>query len=84
MGDWGLRRCAAVARGGRPYDDVDLTGPVAVVVGNEANGLPAALEAHIDVAATIPMVGRTESLNVGVAAALICFEALRQRRRSAT
>lgn len=84
MGDWGLRRYAAVVRGGRAYDDVDLTGPVAVVVGNEANGLPPDLEAYVDVAATIPMAGRAESLNVGVAAALMCFETLRQRRRAAT
>ena len=83
LGEAGFRRCAAVARDGRPYDEIDLTGPVAVVVGNEANGLPAGLEPHVDVAATIPMVGRAESLNVGVAAALMCFEALRQRRHQA-
>ena len=83
LGEGGFRRCAAMARGGRPYDEVDLTGPSAVIVGNEASGLPAEVQRHVDVAASIPMVGRAESLNVGVAAALLCFEALRQRRHGA-
>lgn len=77
---WGFRRLGTVARGGEAYDAVDLTAQVAVVLGNEAVGLPAALDAHLDVRTTIPMAGRAESLNVGVAAALICFEAARQRR----
>ncbi|MBW3580603.1 MAG: RNA methyltransferase [Actinobacteria bacterium] len=81
LGDREFRRVATVARGGVPYDEVDLAGRVAVVMGNEANGLPPILDPHIDVRSTIPMAGRAESLNVGVAAALMCFEALRQRRR---
>ncbi len=80
MYHWGFRRLATVARGGRPFDEVDLVGAVAVVVGNEAHGLPAGLDTHVDEHVTIPMAGRAESLNVGMAAALICFEALRQRR----
>jgi len=80
LGAWGLRRWAAVARGGEDYTDVDLTSPVAVVVGNEAHGLPAALQAHTDGLLSIPMPGRSESLNVGVATAVVCFEAARQRR----
>ena len=83
LGEGGFRRCATVARGGRPYDEVDLTGPSAVIVGNEASGLPAEVQPHVDVTASIPMAGRAESLNVGVAAALMCFEALRQRRHRA-
>lgn len=80
----GFRRLAMVARGGRAYDEVDLTVPVAVVLGNEAHGLPPALDPHVDLEVSIPMAGRTESLNVGVAAALVCFEALRQRRPALT
>lgn len=80
VGDWGFHRLATVARSGRPYDEVDYAVPVAVVLGNEAHGLPAGLDAHLDQRVTIPMAGRVESLNVGMAAALICFEALRQRR----
>jgi RNA methyltransferase, TrmH family len=76
----GLRRLGTVARGGTPYDETDLMAPVALVLGNEAHGLPEGLEAHLDDAVTIPMAGRAESLNVGMAAAVVCFEALRQRR----
>ena len=82
LGGWGFRRVATVARGGSPYDEIDLAARVAVVVGNEASGLPAGLDAHLDERATIPMAGRAESLNVAVVAALMCFEALRQRRRA--
>lgn len=80
LGRWGMRRLATRATGGTPYHDVDLTGPVAVVVGNEAHGLPAGLEGGLDGSITIPMDGRAESLNVGMAAAVLCFEAARQRR----
>ncbi|MDQ3353344.1 MAG: RNA methyltransferase [Actinomycetota bacterium] len=80
LGHWGFCRLATVARGGRPYDELDYDAPVAVVLGNEAHGLPAGLEAYVDQPVTIPMAGRAESLNVAMAAALICFEALRQRR----
>ncbi len=80
MGHWGFRRLATAAQGGQPYDEADLVGAVAVVLGNEAQGLPAALDPHLDARLTIPMAGRGDSLNVGMAAALICFEALRQRR----
>jgi len=72
------RRLGTVAHGGTPLDDADLRAPVALVLGNEAHGLPA--EAPIDEWVTIPMVGRSESLNVGMAAAVLCFEVARQRR----
>jgi TrmH family RNA methyltransferase len=78
---WGARTLGTVARDGTPYDDVDLTGPVALVVGNEAHGLPDGLE--LDESVTIPMAGSSESLNVGMAAAVICFEVARQRRHAA-
>lgn len=79
IGSWGTRRLAAVARGGTPYTQVDLRGPVALVLGNEAAGLAPELGPLLDEAVTIPMRGKAESLNVGVAAAVICFEAARQR-----
>ena len=84
MTAWGVRRIATVARSGAPYDRVDLTGSVAFVLGNEAHGLPEELAAHVDEAVTIPMTGRSESLNVGMAAAVLCFEASRQRRAAET
>jgi RNA methyltransferase, TrmH family len=77
----GLGALATVARGARPYDEVDLAAPVALVLGSEAHGLPAHVAARVEDAVTIPMLGRTESLNVGMAGTILCFESLRQRRR---
>lgn len=58
--------------------DVDLTGPVAVVVGSEHDGVDRSwLSAGIP--ARLPMVGRVNSLNVATSAALVLYEALRQR-----
>lgn len=79
MATWGLRRLGAVAGSGRPYTEVDLTVPSALVLGNEATGLPGPVADRLDEVVTIPMAGRTASLNVGMAAAVICFEAARQR-----
>jgi TrmH family RNA methyltransferase len=83
MASWGVQRLATTATGGRDYSETDLTGPVAFVLGNEANGLPPEIEELVDERVTIPMVGRSESLNVGMAAAVLCFEAARQRRHAA-
>ncbi len=76
----GLRRVATRARGAPPYDAADLGGPVALVLGSEAHGLPRAVVDAVDEVVSIPMAGRTESLNVGMAGTVLCFEALRQRR----
>ena len=76
----GFTTVATVVRDGIDYVSFDWTGPVAVILGNEATGLDDALVAAIDARVTIPMAGRSESLNVGVSAAVLCFEALRQRR----
>jgi TrmH family RNA methyltransferase len=59
--------------------DLDLRGPVAILVGNEGSGLSAAARGAATVAARIPMPGRAESLNAAVAGSLALFEALRQR-----
>lgn len=80
---WGLTRVGAAARRGREYTEIDLCRPTAVVVGNEATGLADDVEPSIDEWLTIPMAGRAESLNVGIAAAVVCFEAARQRRLAA-
>jgi RNA methyltransferase, TrmH family len=77
----GTRTVATLARGAPPYDEADLAGPVALVLGSEAHGLPAAVSDAVDAAVTIPMAGQTESLNVAMAGTVLCFEALRQRRR---
>lgn len=78
LGEWGVRRLGTAARDGESYDEIDLTVPVAIVLGNEAHGLPDGLA--LDGRVTIPMAGTGESLNVGMAAAVLCFEVARQRR----
>jgi TrmH family RNA methyltransferase len=77
LGAGGLRRIGAVARGGTAADELDLSGPVALVVGHEVEGLqPLPLDDHV----TIPMTRATESLNLAMAATVLCFEVQRQRR----
>jgi TrmH family RNA methyltransferase len=79
LGEWGLRRLGTRPHGGEPYHRADLAAPTALVLGNEAHGLPRSAAEALDGWLTIPMAGRTESLNVGMAAAVLCFEAARQR-----
>ena len=78
VGARGLRRLGATAAQGTPCDEADLTVPVAIVVGNEAHGLPPGLP--LDGMLCIPMAGPTESLNVAMATSILCYEVGRQRR----
>ena len=80
----GLRTVGAAAGRGLPYDQADLTPPLALVVGSESHGLPAALAGHIDEWVNVPLAGQAESLNVGAAAAVLCFEVQRRRRDAPT
>ncbi len=82
LADLGYRRLGAVARGGVDYDEVDFAGPVAVVAGGESRGIPAELLSSLDGAVTIPMALGAESLNVAMAATVLCFEAARRGRSS--
>ena len=61
--------------------DVDLTGPVALVLGAEGPGMRQLTKKSCDELVRIPMQGAVESLNVSVAAGVCLFEALRQRRK---
>ncbi|MDQ4133292.1 MAG: RNA methyltransferase [Actinomycetota bacterium] len=83
LGRWGHRRLAAQAAGGLPPERCDLRRPTAIVLGNEGHGLPPALGSLVDERVTIPMAGAVESLNVSIAAAVLCFEVARQRRAAA-
>jgi len=62
-----------------PYTDVDLARPVALVFGNEADGLTEESLAFADRNVRIPMLGMVQSLNLSVSVAVILYEALRQR-----
>ena len=76
----GLRVFATTAREGTPLPDCDLRTPVAILFGSEGRGLPDRIVAAADARVTIPMQRPVESLNVAVAAALVVYEAARQRR----
>jgi len=76
----GLRIAAASPDAGTPYTRADLAGPLALVIGPEDTGLSRAWLDAADLRLTIPMRGRTaDSLNAANAAAILLFEALRQR-----
>ncbi|MEZ4319777.1 MAG: 23S rRNA (guanosine(2251)-2'-O)-methyltransferase RlmB [Myxococcota bacterium] len=68
---------------GRPADRVDLTGPVAFVMGGEGRGLSDGIRKRCDGVVSIPLHGGLESLNVSVAAALLMYEKRRQDRTGA-
>lgn len=70
---------AAVPHGGRSLYDLDLKGPQLVLIGGEGAGLDSESSALADVRVSIPMQPEVESLNTAVAAALIVYEARRQR-----
>jgi len=74
---------ATVPRGGTSVFEADLTQAVAVLVGGEGAGLPPAVVQNADWRLTIPMEPPVESLNAAVTAALILYEARRQRTRGA-
>jgi TrmH family RNA methyltransferase len=76
----GFRTIAARVREGDDYTALDWSVPTALFLGNESSGLDDALCGALAGSLRIPMAGRAESLNVGVAAAVVSFEAFRQRR----
>ncbi|WP_435418249.1 RNA methyltransferase [Parerythrobacter aurantius] len=67
---------AASLRDAVPYRGADYTAPCFVLVGNESQGLPEAYEAACDLRVTMPMLGRADSLNAAVAAAVLSYEVL--------
>lgn len=75
-----MRLMATSSHKGTPIDEADLTGGVALFIGNEGAGLPKAVANEMDETLVIPHAGRVESLNAAVAASVLLYEASRQRR----
>ena len=65
----------------RPYDQVDLDVPLALVVGSEGQGLGRLVKRTCDFLVRLPMRGRISSLNASIAGSIVLYEALRQRER---
>lgn len=78
----GMQIVATLPTAQLTYWQVDFTQPTIVLLGNEGAGLSAALVEIADVAVKIPLAAGVESLNVGIAAALILYEARRQQASS--
>ncbi|HEV7138302.1 MAG TPA: RNA methyltransferase [Steroidobacteraceae bacterium] len=74
---------AAVARDGTPIREARLTGPCALLIGNEGSGLSHILLSAAAHRVTIPTPGAVESLNAAIAGSLLLYEASRQRARKA-
>ncbi|MGA2644917.1 MAG: RNA methyltransferase [Candidatus Sulfotelmatobacter sp.] len=76
----GVRLLATSSHKGTPIDQADIKSPAAIFFGNEGSGLPRDLMAAMDEVLAIPHTPQVESLNAGVAASIVLYEAARQRR----
>lgn len=65
---------------GTNYKKIDYKGKIAIVIGNEGNGISRLVKDNIDFTSSIPMYGKTNSLNASVAAGIIIYEAVSQRK----
>jgi TrmH family RNA methyltransferase len=78
MRELGLRLIATSSHKGTPLDQATLTGPLAIFIGSEGAGLPRELLAQMTDTVAIPHSPTVESLNAGVAASIVLYEAARQ------
>src|SRR5262249_7071546 len=79
MKEEGIWVMGAVTQGGMAPWDADLSGALCLVLGGEGEGLRPLVPGTCDLLVTLPMRGRLGSVNVSAAAAVLCFEVLRQR-----
>jgi TrmH family RNA methyltransferase len=75
----GVRLIAASPEGGTAYWDADFRGSIAIIIGNEANGISETAREYSDLCVALPMNGRAESLNAAVACGILLYKALEQR-----
>ena len=73
---------AAADMDGEEMYRINLKGPLGLVIGNEGKGVSELVRKKCDFTARIPMLGQIDSLNASVAAGVLAYEVLRQRRRS--
>ncbi len=78
----GIWVAAAEAGGDRQYWDADFTRPTALVLGGEDKGVRRLVREHCDYTLSLPLMGKISSLNVSVAAGILLYEVLRQRKKS--
>lgn len=83
LGQLGLWRYGLDASGQTAIYDIDLTGPVALIVGSEGRGMTEQVAKECDELISIPMQGEIASLNASVSAAIVLYEAVRQRSGAA-
>ena len=76
----GLQVIATSANADTPYTDIEYTKPTMIIVGSEHTGISDAVREFSDAVVQIPMLGRINSLNIAVAASIVLYEAVRQRR----
>ena len=77
----GVRVLATSSHKGKPLHEADFTGAAMIVVGNEGAGVPQEILSLADELVTIPHSPRVESLNAGIAASILLYEAARQRQK---
>ena len=63
------------------YREIDYSGKIALVIGNEGSGMSRMVRESCDFIARIPMYGKVNSLNASVAAGIMIYEVVRQKRR---
>jgi TrmH family RNA methyltransferase len=80
LGTKGISTYAAHLKGKKSYDEFDYTKPTAFLIGNEGNGLTKETADAASEYVLIPMKGEVESMNAATSAAILTFEASRQRR----
>jgi RNA methyltransferase, TrmH family len=80
----GVRILATSSHKGKPLHEANFAGPCMIVIGNEGAGLAPEILGQADELVTIPHSESVESLNAGIAASIILYEAFRQRRQNLT
>src|SRR3990172_4677313 len=79
MKEKGIRIICADASATKLWHEADYSGPIAILVGNEQKGVRRLLKENSDELVRIPMLGKVQSLNVNAAAAILLYEAIRQK-----